>query len=158
MEVFGGATGFAELTILGLETRGAFFTASDTDARGRAAVLALPFVEPIEPVGETAELRTAATASEDGFTLVEANKEAFGAGDCGGFVGTTEALRLAAAEVVAGFDEAEDIAGREVAAGADVVGFFNGGAAAFAAAGTVAVALEPAGLTEPRPKVPELMI
>lgn len=137
-------------------TRG-FFTASDNDARVRATVLVFPFVEPIEPVGETAETRIAAV-SEDCFV----SDRGFGAGETEGFVGTTEALRVGAA----GDFEAEDIAGRDVAAGADVVGFFKGGAAAF---GTRVVALEPeepeaglmepeACLTEPAPNVPELII
>lgn len=154
VEVFAAATGLAELTTLSLGARGAFFTASDTDARGRAAVLILPFVDAIEPVGETAELRTAATASEDGFVFVEVDREALVAGDAEDFVGAIEALRVAAAGVAAGFDEAEDIAGRDVAAGADVVGFLNGGAATL---GTAAAA-EPVGLTEAAPNVPELMI
>ena len=153
---FVATTGLPKVTPLGLET-GVFFTASGIDARGRAAELVLP----VEPVGEIAELRTATTASEDGFVFVEADREAFGAGDAEGFVGTTEALRVVAAVVVADFEEAEDIAGRDVAAGADVVGFFNGGAAAFGtavAAGPVAMALEPVGLTEAAPNVPELII
>ena len=151
VEVFAAVIGLPALTALDLV--GAFFTASDTDARGRV----FPFVEPTEPVGETAELRTAATASEDGLVFVEADREAFGAGEAEDFVGTTEALRGGAGGVAADFGEAEDIGGRDVAAGADVVGFFNGGAAAFGTA--VAVTLEPkVGLTEPAPNVPELII
>lgn len=151
-EVFAAEPGLPKLTALGL---GAFFTASDTDARGRVAMF--PFVEPIEPVGETAELRAAATASEDGFVFVEADKETLGAGD---LAGTTEALRDGAADVAADFEEAEDMDGRVVAAGADVVDFLKGGAATFGpAAGTVAVTLEPeVDLTEPAPNVPELII
>ena len=158
VEVLAAATGLPELAALCLGARGAFFTASDTDARGRAMVLVIPFVEPIEPVGETAELRMAGTASEDCFVFVEADREAFGAGE----TGTTEALRVGAAGVAADF-RVEDIAGRDVAAGADIVGFFKGGAAAFDTA-VVAVTLEPeaglaeVGLTEPAPNVPELMI
>jgi hypothetical protein len=156
-EAFAAATGLPELTALGLGTRGAFLTASDTDARGRAVALMLPLVDPIEPVGETTDLRTAATASEDGFVLVDKDRGPFGAG-AEDFVGAIEALRVGAAGVAAGF-EADDIARRDVAAGADVAGFFNGGAAAFGttAAAAVAVALGPVGLTEPAPNVPELI-
>lgn len=159
------ARGLPGLTTLDLGPGGAFFTASDTDARGRAMMLVFPLVEPIEPVGETAELRiVAVTASEDCFVFVEAEREAFGAGETEDFVGTTEALRVGAAGVVADF-KVEDIAERDVAAGADVVGFFKGGAAAFDT-GVVAVTLEPekpaglaeVGLTEPAPNVPELII
>ena len=165
VEVLAAATGLPELAALGLGARGAFFAASDTDARGRAMVLVIPFVEPIEPVGETAELRIAVTASEDCFVFVEADREAFGAGETEDFVGTTEALRVGAAGVAADF-KVEDIAGRDVAAGADMVGFFKGGAAAFDTA-VVVVTLEPeepeaglaeVGLTEPAPNVPELII
>ena len=152
VEDFAAVTGLPGLAILGLEAKGAFLMASDTDARGRTAAL-LPF-EPIEPVGETVALRIAATVSKDGFVLVEADKGAFEEGDGGGFAGTTEALRAIPTEVGAGFDEAEDIAGRDVAAGAEVVGFFNGGAVAR----PVAVVLEVVGLTEPVPNVPELII
>jgi hypothetical protein len=126
VEVLAAATGLPELTTLGLGPGGAFFTASDTDARGRVMVLC-PFVELIEPVGETVELRIAATASEDCFVFVEADREAFGAGETEDFVGTIEALRVGAAGVAADF-KVEDIAGRDVAAGADVDGFFKGGA------------------------------
>src|ERR1700678_16627 len=128
------------------------------DARGRVTA---PFVEPTEPVGETAELRTAVTASRTGFVLVNADREDSRTGDAEDLVGTIKALRVAAARVAADFDGAEDIAGRDVAAGADVAGFFNGGAAALVTAGTagaVTVALEPDGLTDPAPDVPELMI
>ena len=160
VDVLAAVTGLPELTTLGLGVRGAFFTASDIDARGRATVF--PFVEPIEPVGETAELRIAVTASEDCFVFVETDREAFGAGETEDFVGTTEALRVGATGVAADFD----IAGRDVAAGADVVGFFKGGAVAFDT-GVAAVTLEPeepeadlteVGLTEPAPNVPELII
>lgn len=162
VEVLAAVTGLPELTALGLGARGAFFIASDIDARGRATVMVFPFVEPIEPVGETVELRIAATASEDCLVFVEADSEAFGTGEAEDFVGTTEALRVGAAGVADDFD----IAGRDVAAGADVVGFFKGGAVAFDT-GVVAVTLEPkepeaglteAGLTEPAPNVPELII
>jgi hypothetical protein len=165
VEVLAAATGLPELTTLGLGPGGAFFTASDTDARGRATVLVFPFVELTEPVGETVELRIAVTTSEDCFVFVEADREAFGAGETEDFVGTTEALRVGAAGVAADF-KVEDIAGRDVAAGADVDGFFKGGAAAFDK-GVVAVTLEPeepeaglaeVGLTEPAPNVPELII
>jgi hypothetical protein len=160
VEVLAAATGFPKLTTLGL---GAFFTASDTDVRVRATVLVFPFVEPIEPVGETAELRIAATTSEVCFVFVEADREAFGAGESEDFVGPTEALRVVAAGVAAVF-KVEDIDKRDIAAGADVVGFFNGGAAAL---DTGVVALKPekpeaglaeVGLTEPAPNVPELRI
>ena len=167
VEVLAAATGLPELTTLGLGPGGAFFPASDTDARGRATVLVFPLVELIEPVGETVELRIAATASEDCFVFVEADKEAFGAGETEDFVGPTEALRVGAAGVAADF-KVEDIAGRDVAAGADVVGFFKGGATAFdKGVVPVAVTLEPkepeaglaeVGLTEPAPNVPELII
>ena len=165
VEVLAAATGLPVLITLGLGAGGAFFTVSDTDARGRAMGLVFPFVEPIEPVGETAELRIAVTASEDCFVFVEADREAFGAGETEDFVGTTEALRVGAAGVAADF-KVEDIAGRDVAAGADVVGFFKGGAATFDT-GVVTVTLEPeeleaglaeVGLTEPAPNVPELII
>ena len=165
VEVLAAATGLPKLPTLGLETRGAFFTVSDTDARVRATVLVFPFVEPIEPVGETAELRIAATVSEDCFVFVEADREAFGAGETEDFGGPTEALRVGAVGVATDF-KVEDIAGRDVVAGADVVGFFKGGAAAFDT-GEVAVTLEPeepeaglaeVGLTEPAPNVPELII
>ena len=159
VEVLGAVTGLPELTTLGLGARGAFFEASDIDARGRAM---FPFVEPVEPVGETAELRIAVTASEDCFVFVETDREAFGAGETEDFVGTIEALRVGAAGVAADFD----IAGRDVAAGADMAGFFRGGADVFDT-GVVAVTLEPeepdtglteVGLTEPAPNVPELII
>ena len=162
VEVLAAAAGLPELRALGLGARGAFFTVSDIDARGRATVLVIPFVEPIEPVGETAELRIAVTASEDCFVFVEADREAFGAGETEDFAGTSEALRVGAAGVAADFD----IDGRDVAAGADVVGFFKGGATAFVT-GVVAITLEPeepeaglteVGLTEPAPNVPELRI
>lgn len=162
VEVLAAATGLPELTTLGLGPGGAFFTASDSDARGRATVLVFPFVELMEPVGDTAKLRI---ASEDCFVFVEADREAFGAGETEDFVGTTEALRVGAAGIAADF-KVEDIAGRDVAEGADVVGFFKGGAAAFDT-GVVAVTLEPeepeaglaeVGLTEPAPNVPELII
>ena len=154
-EVFAAEPGLPKLPALGLGAIGAFFTASDTDARGRVAMF--PFVEPIEPVGETTELRAAATASEDGFVFVEADKETLRAGD---FAGTTEALRDGAAGIAADFEEVKDMDGRVVAAGAVVVDFLKGGAAAFGpAAGTVAVTLEPeVDLTEPAPNVPELII
>jgi hypothetical protein len=159
VEVLAVVTGLPELTALGLGARGAFFTASDIDARGRET---FPFVELTEPVGETAELRIAATASVDCFVFVEADRAAFGAGETEDFVGTTEALRVGAAGVAVDFD----IAGRDVAAGADVVGFFKGGATAFDTE-VVAVTLEPdepeaglteVGFTEPAPNVPELII
>lgn len=159
VEVLAAVTGLPTLTALGLGARGAFFAASDIDTRGRAMV---PFVEPIEPVGETTELRIATTDSEDCFVFVEADRETFGAGETEDFVGTTEALRAGAAGVAADFD----IAGRDVAAGADVVGFLKGGATAFDT-GVGAVTLEPeelepglteVGLTEPAPNVPELII
>ena len=162
VEDLAAVTGFTELTALGLEARGGFFTASDIDARGRAMALVFPFAEPIEPVGETAELRIAVTTSEGCFVFVEADREAFGAGETEDFVGTTEALRVGAAGVAADFD----ITGRDVAAGADVVGFFKAGAAAFDT-WVMAVTLEPGepeagltevGLTEPAPNVPELII
>jgi hypothetical protein len=151
-EVFVAEPGRPELAALNLGAIEAFLTASDADARGRVAMF--PLVEPIEPDGETAESRTAAMASEDGFVFVEADKESFGAGD---FEGTTEALRDGGAAVAADFEEAEDIDRRVVAAGADVVDFFKGGAAAFGAAEVVT--LEPGvDLTEAAPNVPELII
>jgi hypothetical protein len=94
--------------------------------------------------------------SEGGFAFVEAERGGFGAGETEDFVGTTEALRDGAAGVAADFEEAEDIGGRDVAAGADVVGFFNDGAAAFGIAAGAALTL--VGLTEPTPNVPELRI
>jgi hypothetical protein len=131
VEVFAARIGLPALTAFDLGARGAFFTAS--------------------------ELRTAATASEDGLVFVEADRETFGAGEAEDFVGTTEALRDGAGGVAADFGEAEDIGGRDVAAGADVVGFFNAGAATFGTA--LAVTLEPeVGLTVPAPNVPELII
>ena len=161
VEDFAAATGLPELTTLDLGVRGVFLTASDTDARGRAGILVFPFVELIEPVGETTEFLTVSTASEDSFVFVEADRETFGAGEADDFVGTTEALRDGAAGVATDFEGTEDIGGRDVAAGADVDGFFNGGPAALGtAAGAVAVTLEPelVGLTEPAPNVPELII
>jgi hypothetical protein len=59
------------------------------DARGRVTA---PFVEPTEPVGETAELRTAATASRTGFVLVNADREDFRTGDAEDLVGTIKVL------------------------------------------------------------------
>lgn len=129
---FVGAVAFTGPVTLGLEGRGPFFTASDTEARGRAGVAA--FAELTEPVGETTVLRTG-TPSGEGFALVEADNDCLTVGGAGVFTGATDALRLEATATIGGLEDTEEvIEGLELAEGADVVGFFSGGAVAFEAA------------------------
>jgi len=159
LDLAGAAAGLAPPVMLGLEERGAFFTASDTDARGRAAAVAegaLP--DPIEPVGDATALR-AGTFSPDGFEFADTDKDGLERGAAPGFVGTIEALRVAVAGAGAGLEDIEDDNGVLVeVVGADVVGFFSGGAVTLLVAGAAAGALAPEGFTEPAPNVPELMI
>jgi hypothetical protein len=150
---------FAEPVMLGLEERGAFLMASDIEARGRAAG-AVAFAEPTEPVGEVTVVRRG-EISGAGFALEEADNDCLTVGGAGVFVGATDALRLDTAATTGGLADAEEVVtGLELAGGADVVGFLNGGAVAFEAtvAGAGVTAFVPVGLTDPAPNVPELMI
>lgn len=125
---FAGAVALTEPVTLGLEVRGPFFTASDTEARGRAIVAA--FAELTEPVGETTVLRTG-IPSGAGFVLVEEDNDCLTVRGAGVFTGATDALRLEPAATIGGLEDTEDvIEGLELAEGADVVGFFSGGAVA----------------------------
>jgi len=119
---------FTEPVTLSLEERG-FFTASDTEARGRVAA----FVEPVEPVGDTTALRTEALSGA-GFALAEADNDCLTVGGAGVLIGTTDALRLEPVATIGGLEDTEAIEGLELARGADVVGFLSGGAVAFEAA------------------------
>jgi hypothetical protein len=129
---FAGAVAFIGPVTLGLEG-GPFFTASDTEARGRTAGVAA-FAEPTEPVGETTVLRTG-TLSGAGFALVEEDNDCLTAGGAVVFTGATDALRLEPAATIDGLEDTEEaIDGLELARGADVVGFLIGGAVALEAA------------------------
>lgn len=151
---FEGAAVLLAVT-LGLEETRGFLTASDTDARGRDADVAdAPAADATEPVGEATELR--AGGSVEGLLLVEADKGVLADVVVEGLAGTTDDLRDAGVEDTGGLEAEEDIAGFDVAVGAEVVGFFRTGAVGFAAvddAGLVTV-----GLTLPAPNVPEFMI
>jgi len=140
---FGGATAedrergvafvgaFTEPVALSLEERG-FFTASDTEARGRAVGVAA-FAEPAEPVGDTTAWRTGALSGA-GFALVEADNDCLTVGGADVLTGTTDALRLEPVATIGGLRDTEAIEGLELAGGADVVGFLSGGAVTFEAA------------------------
>lgn len=158
---FTAPVGLAEPAMLGLDERGAFFTASETDARGRvgAAVGAAAFVEPTEPVGEATLPRMEPLSGVALDFAAEADSEVLTAGAVG-FIGTTEALRAAIVAKAAGLAEVDDDKEGFEIVGGDTVFFFKVGTTGFVAAGAgVGVGtLLPAGLTEPAPNVPEFMI
>ena len=156
--VFAGTEVLTEPDTLGREDTGAFFAASVTEALGRAAGAAEPaFDDATDPVGEATEPRRAAPSVE-GLALAEADKEGLTDDGAAVFVGTTDALRVAVAGATDGLLEADEAREGLDAAGADVVGFFNGGAVAFDAAVAVDDAgFDAAGLTAPAPNVPELI-
>lgn len=142
--------GFTPAETLDLVFKGARFTPSDTEARGREAE------EVAEPVGETTDGRVALLVGA-GFAPTDADNEGFESGGADGFAGATESLRLEGTV--------------EVASGREVIGVFEGiadelvdflrvGATAGLAVAELAVAvgLEEATLTAPAPNVPELMI
>lgn len=129
---FAGAA-FTGPVTLGLEGGDPFFTASDTEARGRTAGVAA-FAEPTESVGEMTVLRTG-TLSAAGFALVEEDNDCLMVGGAGVFTGATDALRLGPAATIGGLEDTEGVMeGLELAGGADVVAFLIGGAVAFEAA------------------------
>lgn len=150
------AVGRAVPVTLGLEERGAFLTASDTDARGRA--MGAAFAEPTEPVGDTTELRTLPSAAGFAFAA-EAEREVL-TGGAVGLVGTTEALRAVTVTAGGGLAEVDDASMGLETVGGEVV-FLSGGAATFAVAVAGAVDGAPfvtVGFTDPAPNVPELII
>lgn len=149
------AVGRAVPATLGLEERGAFLTASDTDALGRA--IGAAFAEPTDPVGDTTELRTLPSAA--GFVLAEADSEVL-TGGAAGLVGTTEALRAVMVAAGGGFAEVDDASTGLETVGGEMV-FLSGGAATFAVTAAGAVGGAPFGtvaFSDPAPNVPELII
>lgn len=166
--VFAGAAGFGFVAggfdiadKLCLEARGARFTASETEARGRAFVE--DFNEAADSAGDTTLGRVAPevpAAAAIGFELADADREGLEIGGAGDFAGASDARRLGAGAGTAGVRDA--IAGLEIAEEA-LVDFLRTGAAVVA--GGLAVAgvevtagLAAGALTEPVPNVPELRI
>lgn len=143
------------------EDKGAFFTPSDTEARGREAE---DLMEVVESAGDTTEARVAAlVALVVGFAEVEEDNDGFESGGAVVLGGMTDALRAGPAEAE---DETPAAEGREEAmAGLDgwadaLVDFLRGEAATvgFAVDAEVTEGLEAEGFTEPEPNVPEFNI
>jgi len=162
-EVFAAGVlgGLVVVDRLCLEVRGAFFTPSDTDARGRAAEEDLRDMP--GPAGETTDARVPGltVAALAGFVFVDEDNDGFDMGGADGFVGTTDALRFGAAVlVVAGREEA--MAGLDCAADGALVDFLRGkadtGVGLEAEDEEVTAGLVVADLTDPAPNVPELII
>lgn len=120
-----GPAGFTEPPILGRRAAGAFFTASETEARGRpgAGVTIGDLAEPMEPVGEARRVR-----SSEGLILADAESDCLAKPGALVFAGTTDILRVGRAAVV-GLDEVDEAkASLEATGGGDVVDFFKAGA------------------------------
>lgn len=113
--VLGGSLGGPD--VLCRELKGAFFTPSDTDARGRAT-------EEAEPVGEATEARPASPA---GLALAEADKDGFESGGAVAFVGTIDALRFGVG-AGPGAVRVAGVAGFEAIVGVELMDFFRAGA------------------------------
>lgn len=142
---------FAEPTTLGREEIGVFFAASETEARGRVAIVGVPFAdaEAVDPVGDATEPRTA--PSEESFPLTDADNDCFTEGGTDVFVGTTEALRFDVAVA------ADGLSVTSVPFAVVVVAFRRTGAEGFDDAKVVGVAALVPVAFAPAPNVPELI-
>lgn len=143
-----GAVGLMELAILGREVGGAFFIASDTDARGRPGigVAAGVLAEATEPVGDARKV----ASSIDGFAVVDEDR-GLDNGEPADFVGAIDVLRVAEE----GLDDVEDVNGGFAVAGGDVADFLRVGAVGLAVVGGTIEPLALDGFAEPVPNVPE---
>lgn len=135
---------FAEPAILGRREVGAFFIASETEARGRpgAAITIGLRAEPTEPVGE------ARKGSSEGFMLADAESDCFAKPGALIFAGTTDILRVGRAAVVGLDDVDETKVSFEATGGGDVVDFFKVGAL------NPAGPFDPVSFAVPEPDVP----